>query len=100
MRWLVFLHAAVPVFGHLLRRRHLQRPNDAEAEELRVGMIPDALGQLRVLHLPRFVGRPPRGAAKLLRRVIPRAAPYGVRIRFRRLDPWIDNTAAAELFVD
>src|SRR5262245_21216 len=42
-RRIVLLNAAVPVGEHFLLRRRLQRPNDAEAEELRVGVIPDAL---------------------------------------------------------
>ena len=46
----------------------LQRAHHAEAEELRVGMIPDALGKLRILDLPGRFGSAPRGAAQLRRR--------------------------------
>ena len=49
---IVFFHAAVPVSLHLLGRRDFQRAHHAEAEELRVGVIPDALRELRVLALP------------------------------------------------
>ena len=41
--------AVVPELIHFVRRGRLQRADEAEAEELRVGKIPDALGQLRVL---------------------------------------------------
>ena len=53
--YLILLHAAVPVFVHLCRRGCFQRANNSEAQKLGIGVIPDALGQLRVLYLPRAV---------------------------------------------
>src|SRR5437016_13926082 len=44
---LFLLHATVPGFGHFFRSWNLQRANNSKAEELRVRVIPDALGQLR-----------------------------------------------------
>src|SRR5437667_9671980 len=69
---LVLFDSAVPVFSHFLRWRDLERADDAEAEELGVGVVPDALGQLRVLHLPRFIRAETRGTAEHFPRVIPR----------------------------
>src|SRR4051794_19276506 len=49
---LVQLHTVVPVAVHLFRRGDLRRTHQPESEPLRVRVIPDALGKLRVLHLP------------------------------------------------
>ncbi len=78
---LILLHAAVPVRLHLLGGRRLERADDAEAEELGVGVIPDALGELRVLDLPLGTGAAAGGDAELGGIfVIPRAAARDVRV--------------------
>src|SRR5688572_17460775 len=53
---LFLFHAAVPDLEQFLRRRDDERANHTNAQPLRVGVIPDALGQLRVLLFPRLVG--------------------------------------------
>src|SRR6187399_915490 len=40
----ILFHAAVPIGGHVRGTWYFQGADDAEAEELGVGMIPDALG--------------------------------------------------------
>jgi hypothetical protein len=70
-RRLVSLDAAVPIFREFFGRRNFERTNDAETEELRVGVIPDALWQLRVLHFPRRAGSAARGAPECEGIIIP-----------------------------
>ena len=60
------LDAAVPDSEQSLGRRDGQRPDDANAEELGVGVIPDALGELGILDLPDFVGIAACGAAEFV----------------------------------
>src|SRR5688572_20362873 len=83
----------------LIGRRNVERTHDAEPKELRIGQIPDALRQLRVLLLPRFVGKSACCAANLLRRIIPRTAARDVRIRRGPTYKLFDRNAADELFV-
>src|SRR5947207_692281 len=64
----------VPLRLFLVSRRLAQGADDAEAQKLRIGQIPDALRLLWVLLLPAFVGIAPSGAAKPLRLVVPRPA--------------------------
>src|SRR5215831_4356595 len=68
---LVMFLAAVPVSVHLVGARHPRRTNQAEAQPLSVGFVPDALGQLRVLLLPRRVGRDAGSASQHIRRIVP-----------------------------
>jgi hypothetical protein len=41
---LIFLYSAVPILVQLFGRGDLQRANKAEADELGIRMVPDALG--------------------------------------------------------
>src|SRR5437763_16659176 len=70
----VALHAAGPVFLHLLRRGHFQWTHDAETDPLRVREAPNAFGQLRILHFPRPIRTAARSAATHARLVIPGTA--------------------------
>src|SRR5581483_3182654 len=71
---LIALHTAVPVCVHLFGRWNLLGPHQTKAEPLRIGVIPDALRQLRILLLPRRVGCNARAAPAFLRVVRPRSA--------------------------
>ena len=55
-QWLVLLNAAVPKLLHLLWRGDFQGAHHAETEKLSVGVVPDALGELRILDFPVGVG--------------------------------------------
>src|SRR5688500_9328573 len=68
---LVFFHAACPIFTQNRGFRNLQRTDDSEAEKLRIGVVPDAFGQLRILLFPGRTGSPPRRAPKCGRIIIP-----------------------------
>ena len=70
-------------------RRQLRGTDQAEAEPLGVGHVPDALGQLRILLLPRGVGGTRAVQLTLRCVVVPRAAAHGMRIRRGGLDPRI-----------
>src|ERR1039458_8939944 len=77
---LIILNTAVPVAVHFVRAGYLRGAHQAETEPLGIGLIPDTLGQLWILLLPRRVGCHTRGAAQHVRRVVPGTAPHGVRI--------------------
>src|SRR5579883_1149277 len=79
----VMLGAAVPIAEHFFGRGQFRRADQAEAEPLRVGHIPDALGELRVLLLPGGVRCDARGAGHQRRGVVPGAAAHGIGIRLR-----------------
>src|SRR6266540_5961293 len=82
------LHAVVPYLQQFLRWRHRQWAHDAEAQPLRVRVIPLALRELRVLLLPGRLRGPPGGAAQhghFL--VLPTAAARDMRVRRGRLNP-------------
>src|SRR5437870_2157954 len=49
---LLFLNATCPIFRALLCRWDLQWSDNAEPEELCVRVVPNALGELRVLNFP------------------------------------------------
>src|SRR5437764_14883864 len=49
---LVMFDAVVPIPVHLFRGRKLRRTDQPEAEPLRVGEIPDAFRELRILLFP------------------------------------------------
>src|SRR5688572_12057906 len=85
----LLLNAAVPVLVHLLGIGNLQWSHQPEPEPLSVGVIPDALRQLRILLLPGWVGAYPRAAAQLFRLVCPGAAAYSLRIWLGRHVPGI-----------
>ena len=55
-------------------------------EPLRVRVIPNTFGQLRVLDFPIGIGTPPVGRPQLLGVVIPAAAPHRARVKFSRFD--------------
>ena len=73
--------------SEFLRGRNLERANNAEAEELGVGHIPDAFRQLRILLFPRWVRMTSCRAPQFVGSVIPGPAPGNVRIRRGRPDP-------------
>src|SRR2546423_11062471 len=82
---LVMLDAVIPEAVHLVRGGNFGGAHQAEAEPLRIGEVPDALGQLRVLLLPIGVGPDACGAGDGGSRVVPGAAANGMRVgRFRR----------------
>src|SRR5436190_7166133 len=81
-------HIVVPGFPDLFRGRNFQRAHNAEAQELCIGQVPDALGQLRILLLPTLVGESARRAAELFRGVIPRTATGHVRISQFATEKW------------
>src|SRR6266702_3334794 len=91
---LVLLHAAGPVFLHFFGRGHFKGAHDAEADELRVREIKDALGQLGVGHFPRTIRSAPGGAAALDCFIVPGTAAHRVRVRLGRFVPWIGDHAA------
>src|SRR5262245_42380233 len=64
----------------LILVRAVERPHDAETDELGVGQVPLALRQLRVLDLPVGGGRDARGAPQEVGIVRPRAAAHHARI--------------------
>ena len=85
-----FLHATVPELLHVLFRGRFQRTHDAEAEELRVGVVPDALRELRVLDFPVRVRGAPRGDPEFFSGIIvPCSASGGVWVRFGCLVPGV-----------
>ena len=62
---LLFLrHAVVPGGEHFFRRGDFQRTDDAEAEPLGIGVVPDALGKLRILGFPGRFGTTAEGAER------------------------------------
>jgi hypothetical protein len=67
----LFLDTAVPVFEHLLGGWHPQRTNEPKSQALRIGVIPDALGQLWILLLPGRVGCDTGTTSKLLSLIVP-----------------------------
>lgn len=60
-----FFDAVVPVAKHFFGGGKFQGADEAEAEPLRVGVVPDAFGKLRVLHFPAWVGGDAGAAAEL-----------------------------------
>src|SRR5258706_5086011 len=96
----VLFRAAGPILLHFFRRWHFQGTDDAKADELRVGEIPDTLWQLRILHFPGAVGAAPRGAAAGGRRIVPGTSADGMGIRLGGLVPRIEHgLVAGGLFV-
>src|ERR1035437_6314630 len=81
----ILRNAAVPILVHLFGTRNLHWTHQPKTQPLRVGFIPDALRQLRVLLLPARIGSHACTASQLFRPVLPRASAHCVRIRFRRL---------------
>src|SRR5437868_14535311 len=60
---LAFVRRTIPIKVHLLGRWNFHRASEAKADPRRVGQIPYALGQLRVLLFPAGVrAHSPRGA--------------------------------------
>src|SRR6185369_17629867 len=84
---LVVFDAVGPVFGQLFGRRHFERTNNAEAEELRVRVVPDAFGELRVLHFPGGAGSASGRAAQTGGIIIPGTTARNVTIRLGGPDP-------------
>src|SRR5690349_14552356 len=74
------LHTVVPVLVHLFGRGYFGGPHQAETKEQSVGVIPDALGKLRVLLLPGRIAAHARAAAELIRCVAPRSTARHVRV--------------------
>src|SRR5580700_9740407 len=70
----IVFHTAIPVPVHLIRPGHFLRAHEAETEPLGIRLIPDTLGQLRILLLPGGVGRHARGTAQHIRLVVPGTA--------------------------
>ena len=96
----IFFHAVVPELEQLLWRGHLEGTDDAEAEPLGIGVVPDALGELRILLLPLPTGAAAGGAAQHGKiNIIPMAAARHVRIRFRGFEPRVFCARAGELLV-
>ena len=65
-------------------------PNDAEAEELGIGVIPDTFGELRILDFPSGGGGAASGGAEgggFV--VVPGATAGGMRVRFGGFIPGI-----------
>jgi len=56
-RLLIVFNTTVPVAVHLIHAGYFDRAYKAETEPLGIGLIPDTLWQLRILLLPRRVGR-------------------------------------------
>ena len=94
-----FFYTAVPVFIHFFCARDFERTDDAEANELGVGQIPDRLRQLRVLHFPVGDGVGASGATEAVGVVGPGTAASDVRIGFRGDVPGFGGDFAGELFV-
>ncbi len=61
-------------------RRIVQLGDDAEADEGRIGVPPQALRILRIPAAPRLDRRSPRRAPQLRRRIVPGSAAHGVGI--------------------
>ncbi len=77
----LFLDPAVPVLLHVLFRRGFERTDDSEAEELGVGVIPDALRELGILDFPVGVGGAACCDSELFGGIIvPSASASGVRV--------------------
>ena len=89
---LVLLHHVfgpeVPGIVHFLDGGHAERADEAHAEELGAGVIPDALGKLGVHHFPGVLGAAAGGAAEVLWIIIPGAAAHRAGIEGGRFVPW------------
>ena len=59
------------VLGFFFGGRFDQRPHDAKTDKQRIGIVPDALRNLRILLLPIFVAAAADGAAQTLGIVVP-----------------------------
>jgi hypothetical protein len=71
-RLLLFVESPdVPVVVHFLSGRHFEGTDDAEAEELGVGVVPDGFGELGVLLFPCFAGGAAGGDAEVLGVIVP-----------------------------
>src|SRR5205807_8258025 len=57
-----------------------ERAYDAESDERRIGVPPDALGPVGILDAPLGVRPAPRGAAKLVGIVVPRPTAHHIRV--------------------
>src|SRR2546427_3114216 len=93
--FLVSFDSARPTFLQLFRGWHLKRTDDTKADPLGVRVIPDALGQLRVLHFPGAIGAAAGGAAAHRRLVVPRAAAHRMRVSLGGPIPWINGYVLA-----
>ena len=77
----LFFDPVVPHLMDLLGGGKLTRPDEAETEPLRVGEIPDTLGELRILHFPRGIRAYARRAKALGTVAQPASATGRVGIR-------------------
>jgi len=86
---LQFISGAVPVEIHCFGWWYLERSHEPEPEPLSIGMIPDTLGKLRVLHFPIGIRAPSVSGSELLGVVIPTPATNGAWIEFCWFDEWV-----------
>ena len=61
----------IPSIMHCFQGRNVQGPDDSHAEELGVGVVPEALWKLGIHALPVFTGSPAGGAAEVPGVIIP-----------------------------
>lgn len=94
---LIMLHTVVPVAIHGVGVGNLQRPDQTEAQARRVGVIPDALRQLRILLLPACIRCHARSAPHLLGAVRPCSTANGLRVGGRRFHPWFGDRRRGRL---
>ena len=88
--WIILFDAAIPDAVHFFWAGNDEWPNDAEAEELGIGVVPDTFGELRILDFPSGGGGAASGDAEgggFV--VVPGATAGGMRVRFGGFIPGI-----------